>query len=82
MIDYVSRSDYVQNSVGSVEFDDSTDGSWVRYTTYFTGQLGSLRTTTDLYRFHHQCFLRLLTDFLDWWYENGKSDAKNGWQFK
>ena len=29
MIDYVSRSDYVQNSVGSVEFDDSTDGSWV-----------------------------------------------------
>ena len=53
MIDYVSRSDYVQNSVGSVEFDDSTDGSWVRYTTYFTGRLlGSLRATTDLYRFH------------------------------
>ena len=55
MIDYVSRSDYVQNSVGSVEFDDSTDGSWVRYTTYFrvaTGYYGLPRATTDLYRFH------------------------------
>ena len=49
MIDYVSRSDYVQNSVGSVEFDDSTDGSWVRYTTYFrvaTGYYGLPRTYT------------------------------------
>ena len=52
MIDYVSRSDYVQNSVGSVEFDDSTDGSWVRYTTYFRGRYGLLRATTDLNRFH------------------------------
>ena len=41
MIDYVSRSDYVQNSVGSVEFDDSTDGSWVGYTYFY----GSLRVT-------------------------------------
>ena len=41
MIDYVSRSDYVQNSVGSVEFDDSTDGSWVGYTYLY----GSLRVT-------------------------------------
>ena len=43
MIDYVSRSDYVQNSVGSVEFDDSTDGSWV---CYFSGFHGPQRAAT------------------------------------